>query len=44
MSLHIDFDSLWDNQTQKQIESALRICIGDPLEGGDRTDFLYHGE
>lgn len=30
MSLHVDFDGLWDVQTKARIDRALRSCIGDP--------------
>ncbi|HXX46008.1 MAG TPA: hypothetical protein VEJ38_14860 [Candidatus Acidoferrales bacterium] len=30
MSLTVNFDGSWDSQTRKEIEDAVRRCIGEP--------------
>lgn len=35
MSLHIDFEGVWDVHTKVLVESALRACIGDLPEGAE---------
>jgi len=40
MSLHIDFDGLWDVQMKARLDSTLRACIGDPPGGQDWNVFV----
>jgi hypothetical protein len=35
MSLSVNFTGYWDAATQRQLESAIRGCIGEPPRGED---------